>query len=378
MPLRRAHILGAVLLATALGACRTTFVVPDPDEHPPLVPVWQRALHTDALLTYRPREYGSPAVDPQNRTVLAASRGGRLHCVKQSTGAVLWTFDTDGPALGTPLVAGSAVFFGGGDGRVYALDRKTGEPLWRAGFDTGGQLPTTPALSGGRLYVASDRNELFALDAADGKPAWPAPYRREHQGEFTHFGVGSPTVAGDLVLAGFSDGVLAALELDRAEARWTVDLSAPGSRFVDVDGTPVVVGDRVIVTSVASGLVALRLKDGQVLWKQPVDDPSAPVVQGQRIYLTTGETREVRCFDLATGTPLWTARFNYGVLSPPAVGGASLIVATTWALAVLDAKTGDILAKLPVVEGFSALPTLVPGRLFAVSNRGVLHAIDTP
>src|SRR5690606_34125841 len=44
---------------------------------------------------------------------------------------VKWRFATDGAVRSSPAVVGGAVYFGSGDGHVYAVDAATGRERWR-------------------------------------------------------------------------------------------------------------------------------------------------------------------------------------------------------------------------------------------------------
>jgi outer membrane protein assembly factor BamB len=94
-----------------------------------------------------------------------------------------------------------------------------------------------------------------------------------------------------------------------------------------------------------------------VRWRAPVGPGwSSPVVARRRVYLTDSElvrprARErVRCFDAATGRPLWT--HSYDVTYPD------------WAFT--DGKG----------RGPTATPVARDGRLYAVGNRGDLLCLD--
>ena len=60
---------------------------------------------------------------------------------------------------------GGAVYFGSHDNIVYALDAKTGEPLWT--YETGGGVFSSPAVSGGIVYIGSDDGFVYALRIRD-------------------------------------------------------------------------------------------------------------------------------------------------------------------------------------------------------------------
>jgi outer membrane protein assembly factor BamB len=53
------------------------------------------------------------------------------------------------------------VYFGSGDGRLYALDARTGQEKWR--FKTDGGVNSSPAVAGGVVYFGSTDGYLYAV-----------------------------------------------------------------------------------------------------------------------------------------------------------------------------------------------------------------------
>ena len=54
----------------------------------------------------------------------------QVHCVDLASGSELWTFFTGGPVRLAPSVSGDYVLFGSDDGRVYCLQKDSGELKW--------------------------------------------------------------------------------------------------------------------------------------------------------------------------------------------------------------------------------------------------------
>jgi outer membrane protein assembly factor BamB len=59
------------------------------------------------------------------------------------------------------VVVGERVFFGSGDGRLYALDRKTGEKSWY--YEAGGQFTASPAVAAGRMVIGNQDGTLYCF-----------------------------------------------------------------------------------------------------------------------------------------------------------------------------------------------------------------------
>jgi FOG: WD40-like repeat len=102
--------------------------------------------------------------------------------------------------LSSPVVANGVVYFGSGDGNLYALESDTCDLRWK--FKTGDVVHASPALADGVLFFGSWDSYFYAVDAATGKEKW-----RFHGGEdpMMHNQVGfqsSPAVVNGTVYTG--------------------------------------------------------------------------------------------------------------------------------------------------------------------------------
>src|SRR5258708_18415425 len=91
--------------------------------------------------------------------------------------------------LSSPLVWHGAVYFGSGDGNVYALDVATGALRWK--FQTGDVVHASPVIANGALFIGSWDSWFYALDAATGQQKWRFKNRRGHH-LFKQLGVHPP------------------------------------------------------------------------------------------------------------------------------------------------------------------------------------------
>ncbi len=62
------------------------------------------------------------------------------------------------------------IYFGGSDGRVRALDAKTGEQRWK--FATGGVVKYPPTIADGRAWFGSGDGHVYCVEAASGRLLW--------------------------------------------------------------------------------------------------------------------------------------------------------------------------------------------------------------
>jgi len=131
-------------------------------------------------------------------SVFAASRSGKLVHANTRTGAAVWVSEAcQDEAFSTPAVNDDWVLFSAEDGRVYTLDRNTGQQKWTSATDGS---PSSPVIAGDKVVVASD-GTLYLLRLADGGEVWS--YEVSDQ-------ITSPAVVGDLVVVGSEDGTVAA------------------------------------------------------------------------------------------------------------------------------------------------------------------------
>jgi quinohemoprotein ethanol dehydrogenase len=97
-----------------------------------------------------------------------------------------WFYDLDAAHRGqesTPLVIDGVMYVTSAWSKVFALDAKTGAPLWTYDPKVPGQVGVNACCDAvnrgvaawkGRVYLGTLDGRLIALDAATGKPAWQA------------------------------------------------------------------------------------------------------------------------------------------------------------------------------------------------------------
>jgi outer membrane protein assembly factor BamB len=168
---------------------------------------------------------------------------------------VAWARTFGGEVVATaaePIVAGGRAYVGTEAGRLWALDARTGAPLWRADGD--GPILHAAAVADGTVFFGAAGRHLFALDAADGHERWR--FRSGPGG----FGT-APVVAGGRVLVGGRDGRLYALDAADGRLAWTVETGGP------IRTTAAVVGERVLFASEDMHAYAADLRSGRLLWR---------------------------------------------------------------------------------------------------------------
>ena len=119
--------------------------------------------------------WGSPAV--YSDTVYAVDVNGNVYAVDAETGTQTWHKPLSVPVRAGPALAeeGSKLFVGSQDGTLYALDTADGFVLWSV--ETEGRVLSTPVVSGLVVYEALiyGPHRLRALHVDNGREVWAYP-----------------------------------------------------------------------------------------------------------------------------------------------------------------------------------------------------------
>lgn len=237
--------------------------------------------------------------------LFVVSYDGHLHAIDVKTGAGLWKFQTRGerrfaakhlhgaePAaetmpdpfdffLSSPVVVDGMVYFGSGDGGVYAIDAATGAQRWR--FETGDVVHASPAVVDGVVYVGSWDSHFYAIDARSGLERWRHATGKDPK-YFNQVGIqSSATVVDGTVYFGCRDSNVYALDAATGARRWAY--SNKGSWVI---GTPIVDRGRLYFTTSDTGMLrALDVTSGALVGELSLKWPmfSSPSIVGDRLYV---------------------------------------------------------------------------------------------
>jgi quinohemoprotein ethanol dehydrogenase len=142
----------------------------------------------------------------------------------------------------TPIVVDGVMYTSGVAGRVYALNARTGEEIWNFNPEIDRQVDRGSccdevnrgvAVWKGKVYVAAFDGRLFALDARSGSVIWQADTIIDHTRGYSS--TGAPEVAGNVVVIGNGGaeydarGYVSAYDVETGEFKW---------RFFIVPGDP--------------------------------------------------------------------------------------------------------------------------------------------
>jgi outer membrane protein assembly factor BamB len=283
-----------------------------------------------------------------------------------------WKFPVENGVVSEILVDHKTVYFGGGDGFLYALNAETGKLSWKYPIKL--TLVSRPAIAGGRLFVVGADDTIYALDAGTGRWLWS--YKRRTPQTATIHAVSSPLIDGNEVIAGMSDGFLVAVSVEEGTLKWERKLQL-SSKFTDVDASPTLVGDTIYEPSYDGALYALKRTGGDTVWRFDAGGARKVFAEGDTIYLPSSNGT-FYALSRANAKVLWQFELDRGVPTQPIVTDRYVVFGSSHQyLYALDKATGQAVYRWNAGDGsgFSSNPVYDSsnGTFYLLSMAGNLY-----
>ncbi len=258
-------------------------------------------------------------------------------------------------------------------------------------FHTNGPVRSSPTVSGNWLWVGSSDGNIYALDRSTGAELW-------------HVDVGSPVnstpaAAAGLVVFGARDGMFYALDARSGRERWRFETGALipwewGFEGWDAYTSSPVVSDSVVLFGAGDGLLyALDLASGGEMWRFETQGRirSSPAVANGVAFVGSADGW-VYAVDLASGRERWrhapegvslvSADFGFdrkSIIASPAVAGGTVYVGSRDGyMYALDQATGERKWRADHrVSWAMSSPAVLGDVLYSGTSDGAfVHALD--
>ena len=307
-------------------------------------------------------------------TVYFGSSDHSLYAIDEKTGALRWKYATGSRVASSPAVAGGRVHFASYDGNFYTLDAASGKLLWKfatqgerrfAGRHLHGALPaaevmpdpfdvflSSPALAADLVYFGSGDGNVYALEAASGKLRWSF-----HTGNVVH---ASPALADGLLYVGSWDSYFYALDAATGQMRWRFKTGEDPevNNQVGIQSSAVVAGDTVYFGCRDSNLYALDARSGAKRWAFSNKGSwvvGSPAVRDGRVYFATSDSGLLQVLEAGSGAPVFSLSFNHWpMFSSPALAGHYLYIGSDMGKLLAIDLDRRVTAWSFVTEGASA------------------------
>lgn len=293
--------------------------------------VWKHSYPCDP---FDPNGYPGPRCTPtvDGDRVYTVSRLGHLFCFDAASGKVIWAkelpkaYRAKPPKwgfAGSPLIEGKLLLLevGAKGAALVALDKATGNEVWKAGDDAAGySSPVTLATGDTRVVAMLHAKALVGRRVTDGVELWRHPWKTDydvnaatpivagdrifissgygHGGALLQLGTGAPKVLWenkamrnqmnacvliDGHLYGFDEKVLTCLDFNTGAVKWTESKYGKGS-LMAADGKLILLGDRGLLGTAQPTPAGYReIASAQVIGGKDVW--TVPVLANGRIYV---------------------------------------------------------------------------------------------
>jgi len=319
----------------------------------------------------------SPAV--AGGVVYAGSTDGNFYAVDRETGTQKWKFEAKSRISASPAVAGGLVYFGAYNGSFYALDAATGQVKWKFqtagehrytakhldGLQPAAEsMPdpwdcylSSPAVWNSAVYFGSGDGNIYALDAATGALKW-----KVQTGDVVH---SSPAIAHGTLFIGSWDSFFYALDAVTGKEKWRFKTGEDPAYHnqVGIQSSPAVVDGMVYFGCRDAHLYALGELTGQKKWAYPTNGAwviTSPAVSQGKVYFATSDSGQFFALDAKSGSVVYSLSFlGWPAFSSPAIAGGMLYVGTFGGgLNVVDLKAQKIAWKFATEASKRNAPAL--------------------
>jgi outer membrane protein assembly factor BamB len=204
---------------------------------------------------------------------------GRVWALDARTGRTIWRSRQLGPIKGAIAYAAGHLFVGSYDGHVYCFGAQKGRLIWKAKSQSRlyghARFYSSPAVAYGRVYIGGTDGKVYSYGAASGKLRWS-----HSTGGYVY---ASPAIWNQLVLVGSYSKKFFAFDAPTGTQRWSFTANAP------ISGSAVVIGDVVYFATLGKATsgrtYALNARTGKLLWSFPDGKYTPAVAQKGRLFL---------------------------------------------------------------------------------------------
>lgn len=323
---------------------------------PPLVPVWEYDAEAG---------FGLYSVTASDSILFVGNLRGDLHLVDIQSGKKIKK-QKFGTAIsgGVPLTT-SAVYIA-----MLNNSQTLGKfNLLHGNYDwtiNAGQIEIAPLLYGKQVFVASLEGKVSAIDTRSGVLNWEfVPASKKVKPIRS-----SPATDGNTLVVGSDDGNLYALDIDNGKLKWKFKTEK------SIFSSPSIVGDAVLFGSLDGNYYCVNISDGSLIWKKNF---SAPVFSSQAVsdsFVYVGASDGVlRCLAISDGSERWSFKAQSNFYAAPLISGNILYIGSLdKKLYAIDVRTGNLVWSYLMKGRIKSSPAIWGDYLFVLTDNRIVTA----
>ena len=311
-----------------------------------------------------------------NQRLYIADADGRVEALDATNGKKVWSIDTDAPISGGPGFGENTVLLGTSEAETIALSAEDGSEQWRKKVTS--EILSAPQKAANTVVVRTGDGKIFGLNGDNGRRLWI--YDRTVPA-LTLRGTSAPVIDGNLVVAGFDGGRMAALEVRTGKLIWEAPVAtARGSndmeRMVDIDSSPLIVDGVIYIATFHGHLTAMQAETGRVLWDRDMSS-YAGFDADEKYLCVTADKSHISAFDRFTSEELWIQdKLHLRQITAPASIGDFIVVGDLEGyLHWMSKSSGKFVARTELCgDPILTPPTVVGKILYGFCSDGTLTA----
>jgi len=328
------------------------------------------------------------------KVVFAVDAEGLVSAKRLDSGLTIWKRkvkpsnrdDKDVAIKGAGIaVANNMVYVTTGFGGVYALEIKTGSPVWY--YETKNPIRIAPTVGGNMVLAQTIANELLAIDATTGKELWH--YESEAEGTTLVGGANTAyDVEQDLIVAAFSNGELRAFKASTGSPLWADWLysskkSTPLASINTIKANPVIGKSLVFAAGHSNILTAIDIRTGNRVWQRDISCSSQPWVAGNYMFVIANNS-DLVAIEASSGQIVWSTKIPLGAedddksgafISGPVLTDNRLLVTTSTGYAfAVSPYTGRIMSYVELDNAIETAPIVADGITIITTNNAEMHS----
>lgn len=313
----------------------------------------------------------------QSGTIYTADASGLIHAINKRDGQIQWTTQLKHGLVSGPTIANGYIAVTTNNSSLVLLNQANGKQVWQN--KVSGEILSPPAIAHKKVIAKTIDGKVYAFNVADGKQLWTSEHGSP---SLVLKASSSPVIKGNLVLIGFSDGKMDAIDIDTGRLVWQRSIAyASGSsdveRLVDIDADPIVEGDVAYLASYQGYIGALSLANGQFIWRKPGSVYKNMLSHGNVLYVS--DSHDVLwSINKQNGQVNWKQKLlkARGLTEPVLIGNALVVGDKTGYLHFVDTQTGELLGRFKASSGVSISPSVSGRKLYVLTDNGMLNQLS--
>lgn len=230
-------------------------------------------------------------------TIISGNNIDGLVSYNKKFGHQIWNLNIPGGVSSPALLVSDYLFFTGYDGYAYSVSASDGKIFWKKNIN----YPSVQNLyyESGRLYIHTNNSHILSLEASSGEQVWS--FVKKNQRKISVGGVGEFLSLGTLIIVGFSNGDLVALEKPTGKIRWQRKLNF-NSRFRDLRTLTLFDTDKILVAGYDDHIYNMDAVSGAMKWKRKFSVVTNFSVQKEDEVCFGTADSEIKCINPNVGS----------------------------------------------------------------------------